>query len=65
MRKILFAFLTISLLIFSLLPAELQAKEKPAPGQVIIYMIDKFDLNDLNPEVTPNLWAMQNKAGLG
>jgi hypothetical protein len=65
MRKILFAFLTMLLLIFSLLPAELQAEEKPAPGQVIIYMIDKLDLNDLNPEVTPNLWAMQNKAGLG
>lgn len=64
MRKILFAFLTI-LLILSLLPAQLQANEEPAPGQVIIYMIDKLDLNDLNPEVTPNLWALQNKAGLG
>ena len=64
MRKILFAFLTISLLIFSL-PADLQAEEEPAPRQVIIYMIDKLDLKVLNPEVTPELWALQNKAGLG
>lgn len=65
MRKILFTFLTILLVIFSLLPTGLQAEDKPVPEQVIIYMIDKLDLNDLSPEVTPNLWAIQNKAGLG
>ena len=65
MRKILFTFLTILLVIFSLLSTQLQAEDKPVPKQVIIYMIDKLDLNDLSPEVTPNLWAIQNKAGLG
>lgn len=65
MRKILLLLLTI-FLIFPL-PADLQAEEnpEPAPQQVIIYLIDKLDYNDLNPEVTPNLWAMQNKASLG
>ncbi len=61
MRKILLLIMTM-LLIFSL-PADLQAGEESR--QVIIYMIDKLDLEDLNPEVTPTLWAMQNKAGLG
>lgn len=64
MRKFLLAFITIALLILSF-PAGLEAGEKPAPRQVIIYMIDKLDYKDLNPEITPNLWAMQNKAGLG
>lgn len=64
MRKILFAILTISLLILSF-PGGLHAEEKPATRQVIIYMIDRLDFKDLNPAVTPNLWAMQNEAGLG
>ncbi len=64
MRNFLFAFLTILLLVLSF-PTDLQAGEEPAPPQVVIYMIDKLDYKDLNPKVTPNLWAMQNKAGLG
>lgn len=66
MRKILLLLVTVLLLILAL-PFYIGAAtptEQP-PQRAIIYMIDKLDFSDIDPAITPNLWAMQSEAGLG
>ncbi|MGI5912473.1 MAG: hypothetical protein ACOX6E_07845 [Syntrophomonadaceae bacterium] len=66
MGKRLILFLTI-LLVLIAWPNYVQAKgeQEIPPKRVIIYMIDKLDLSDLDPLATPHLWNLQKKAGLG
>ncbi len=32
---------------------------------VFIYMIDKLNINDIDPNITPNLWSLKEKGGMG
>ena len=66
MYKKLLATLGILLLLLAC-PDSIQAQtDKEQPHQrVIIYMIDKLNLSDLDPDITPHLWYMQSKGGLG
>lgn len=66
MYKKLLLFLGV-LLLFLIWPHSVQAQTDKAhsPQRVIIYMIDKLNLSDLDPDTTPHLWHMQHKAGLG
>ncbi|MDD2619495.1 MAG: hypothetical protein PHC92_02325, partial [Syntrophomonadaceae bacterium] len=63
--------LTTSLLLAALLllhftglaPA---AAEPVASSQpVVIFMIDKLNIDDLDPKSTPNLWALKDRGGIG
>lgn len=66
MYKKLLAILGILFLIL-ICPNSIQAQtdKEQSARRVIIFMIDKLDLNDLDPDITPHLWDMQNKAGIG
>lgn len=65
MHKKLLVVLAIIIIWFSLPHTVLAQVTPQAPGRVIIYMIDKLTLEDLDPAITPNLWQMQKEGGLG
>ena len=46
-------------------PILAQTDEEKVHQRVIIYMIDKLNLSDIDPDITPQLWSMQNEGGLG
>lgn len=39
--------------------------KSPRPAQVLIFMIDRLDVGDLEPGATPNLWRLMQKGAIG
>jgi len=55
------------ILIFTSLPLTAFAgtSDTDTADKVLIYMIDKLNIDDIDPELTPNIWFLKEKGGLG
>ncbi|MDD3888446.1 MAG: hypothetical protein PHR65_00800 [Syntrophomonadaceae bacterium] len=66
MKKLITVILLILIILSS--PVSVSAaNSEPSSScdRVIIYMIDKLSLNDINPKTTPYLWQLQDSAAMG
>ncbi|QGT99039.1 hypothetical protein SYNTR_0446 [Candidatus Syntrophocurvum alkaliphilum] len=69
MKKIFFSFLVICFVFF--LPSYVNAEtifnndDNKYNNQVVVFLIDKFDLEDLNYQTTPNLYNLSQNSSLG
>lgn len=65
MKHLITSLMLVSLLIFCLPADELAAKSVSPEPQVVIFMIDKLKIDDLNPKNTPSIWSLKDRGAIG